>query len=705
MRQLLSRRVAIVRLLASGAALGLGAFATTSRPLLVQAATAPADAPAREPIPVRLAEIVHEGSAFRDGVAEGISVPGQGGAWALTADQPGGVYTSPSFQLEFPCTHVGVHWRTDDLADDAASGPQAGLRVELRSSRDGSRWTSWRRVLVEAHGRDASPGSSAAETFGALVGGRLGSWLQYRLTFGEGWSPETGIERVTLTYLDAGTTPPDRIAAGSPLPPAPSLVATGEGEPAFAKLGPVGFLQRVIPREAWGADESLRFKDGQDQWLRAFVSPKLMVVHHTATDNVYADPAAEVRAIFVYHTVTQGWGDIGYHMLIDNRGQVYEGRLGRADDPDNPGHREIVSRDVVAGHALTYNYGSVGIAMLGNFMDGEPSGPALDTLNDALTFTASRYSLAPTDRVDFLRGATTDIWRDNMNSLSGHRDCVTTECPGDKLYARLPAIRQAVADRIGPAGPRARIARTPADRTLWPTDLVFGWDGLNGAAEYSTRLEGWRPGSLPDTIEPLVGYDPDERPVWGPWTRETAASFALPPDARGHYALLLRARDANGREGAYITRWPMFVDRHVLVDDADPRGLARGGDWRSTSDVLGFNGVGYLEAQPAPADAARPTASLTWTLEVPAAGAYRLLTCWTDGEDRATNAHYVVTGALNEILLDVRVNQQERGGSWVDLGRVQLGGERVCYVTLLNDADGIVVADAVRAVLVESATS
>ena len=39
---------------------------------------------------------------------------------------------------------------------------------------------------------------------------------------------------------------------------------------------------------------------------RAYVSPKLMVVHHTATDNVYADPTAEVRAIYVYHAVTRG---------------------------------------------------------------------------------------------------------------------------------------------------------------------------------------------------------------------------------------------------------------------------------------------------------------------------------------------------------------------------------------------------------------
>ncbi|HEX2173234.1 MAG TPA: N-acetylmuramoyl-L-alanine amidase, partial [Dehalococcoidia bacterium] len=44
---------------------------------------------------------------------------------------------------------------------------------------------------------------------------------------------------------------------------------------------------------------------------------------------------------------------MGYNYLIDRYGNVYEGRYGG----DN----------VVAGHALCYNRGSVGIALLGDF--------------------------------------------------------------------------------------------------------------------------------------------------------------------------------------------------------------------------------------------------------------------------------------------------------------------------------------------------
>ena len=53
-----------------------------------------------------------------------------------------------------------------------------------------------------------------------------------------------------------------------------------------------------------------------------------MIIHHTVTQHQEADPAATVRAIYYYHAVTQGWGDIGYNFLVDLHGNVYEGRYG-----------------------------------------------------------------------------------------------------------------------------------------------------------------------------------------------------------------------------------------------------------------------------------------------------------------------------------------------------------------------------------------
>lgn len=657
----MTRRTFVIRL-AGSAALGITTLAV---PRSVGAIWAQEGLPG--PIRVRMGEVLQAGADFRGGLAEGVRVPGIGGAFGLTPERPGARFTSEPLKLDFACSHIGAHWRAD--------GPIPELIVEVRSSRNGQAWTPWRRALVEAHGRD----SSWPETYGALMSGQMGLWLQYRVIFPHGGPETPAIEQMGLTYLDAGNSPGR----------APSGVSTME-----AGGGPGSFLDRVVTREQWSADESIRFVDGADQWPRAFVAPKFLVVHHTAGDNEYADPAAQVRAIYTYHTVTQGWGDIGYHLLIDNRGQAFEGRIGRgADTPD----REIVSRDVVAGHAFGYNYGSSGIALLGTFTDVQPTQAALSTLEEALAFEASRHALDPLSRVDFLRARSrtgdNDLWRDDLAAVSGHRDCVRTECPGDQLYALLESVIHRVAERIGPPGPRAQIVRAPADRSAWPSDVVFNWQSGEDEAEFSTRLEGFRLSDQPDRIVPLSGYTADEQPAWSPWSEEPAAAFALPPDARGSYTFYVRARTPGG-EGLYTTRWPLFVDRHVLADNRDERNTARRGDWQRSANILGYNGADYETAEPAGA-----AATFAWMLDVPESGTYRVLGCWPEGDIRASNAHFTIS-AGGPPLAEARVDQQERGGVWVELARVPLQAGAVCRVELDNQADSVVVADAVRLVLV-----
>ena len=59
------------------------------------------------------------------------------------------------------------------------------------------------------------------------------------------------------------------------------------------------------------------------------VPTKKIVIHHTATTNSYTDGAAQVRAVYAYQAGTRSWGDVGYHVLVDRYGRIYEGRQGR----------------------------------------------------------------------------------------------------------------------------------------------------------------------------------------------------------------------------------------------------------------------------------------------------------------------------------------------------------------------------------------
>ncbi len=118
-----------------------------------------------------------------------------------------------------------------------------------------------------------------------------------------------------------------------------------------------GAERRYISRAAWGADETFRFDAADNEyWPLEYQTVEHVIIHHTETVS-FQNPLAAIRAIYYYHAVERGWGDIGYNYLVDHMGNVYEGRYG--------------GEDVVGGHAYEYAYGSSGIGVLGSFKESE----------------------------------------------------------------------------------------------------------------------------------------------------------------------------------------------------------------------------------------------------------------------------------------------------------------------------------------------
>ena len=104
----------------------------------------------------------------------------------------------------------------------------------------------------------------------------------------------------------------------------------------------------------------------------------------------------------------KGWLDIGYHYLIDCKGNILNGR------PDY----------MVGAHCLNENYDSLGVNCL--FFEGEtPNELMINGLIKCLYELCQFYKLNPK----------TDIY--------GHRDFLATQCP-DKIYPMLPDIRKKV---------------------------------------------------------------------------------------------------------------------------------------------------------------------------------------------------------------------------------------------------------------------
>ncbi|GAB3011418.1 hypothetical protein GCM10023080_092520 [Streptomyces pseudoechinosporeus] len=196
-----------------------------------------------------------------------------------------------------------------------------------------------------------------------------------------------------------------------------------------------------LSRPAWGADESLRFKpDGTENTPTEFYALQTITVHHTATVNADPDPAATVRGIYELHAVTNDWGDIGYHFLIDEAGTIYEGRYSGKDGV--PAH-DADGKLVTAFHTVGFNSGNLGIALLGNLMEQGPTDAARNALTNLVRILVRLHGVDPLATVRFKNPV--DGAQKEVPQISGHQDWLETECPGEVMYRQLARLRKAVA--------------------------------------------------------------------------------------------------------------------------------------------------------------------------------------------------------------------------------------------------------------------
>jgi hypothetical protein len=222
----------------------------------------------------------------------------------------------------------------------------------------------------------------------------------------------------------------------------------GAGGPLqLAAAAPGGFDRkfRYVDRAGWGADESLRFAaDGTEIFPPAYFDVQTLTVHHTVTANVDPDPAATVRAIYFFHTITQDFGDLGYHLLIDQNGTVYEGRYSGPDRmPVFHGRIGDGPQMCNAAHVGGFNAGNVGVALLGDFTTTQPTPAARRTLVYLLAALAGYTDVDPLAQVNYVNpisGATRTV-----PGIAGHREWSATACPGDAFFPDLAAVRAEVA--------------------------------------------------------------------------------------------------------------------------------------------------------------------------------------------------------------------------------------------------------------------
>ena len=303
---------------------------------------------------------------------------------------------------------LGVTWdRTDDEQDVA---------VEVRVRRDDG-WSSWEALEVAEDGGDASRGGTEpwwvedADEVGARVITATGS-------------PPTGVKVITVDP-GAGDTPgATTTPAFYSLDGTSTVVAAADGKPTFIQK------PKIITRASWKAKKPIGCdEDG----FSAYGETTLGVnMHHSAGSNSYSksQSASIVRGVQKFHQSGRGWCDIAYNFLVDKYGQIFEGRAGGVDRPVRGSH---------SGNN-TVNEQTMGVALMGNLDKAKPSTAMKNSTVKLVGWRLATY-YKPAK-------GTIKIGGKSLNRISGHRNVVSTACPGKYGYSWIGA-KGGLRDRVG----------------------------------------------------------------------------------------------------------------------------------------------------------------------------------------------------------------------------------------------------------------
>ncbi len=438
--------------------------------------------------------------------------------------------------LEEPVTMVGMSW-------EPGSKPTA---VWFRTRAKGAAWSPWTALPVSAeHGPDSDtreyrnqrPASEPVWTGPQ-------DQVQFRLR----GSRPTGASASLIDTTDR-TKPLLRRFGDFFRPKAGTAVSAGLDQPA------------VIGRSAWDPTDSCHAAEADPP---EYVQVTLAVVHHTDTANTYdaGDVAGQILGICTFHVNTRGWNDIGYNMLIDRFGRIWEGRAGG------------IGRGVSGAHAEGFNSYSTGIALLGDF---EPS-PAPTTsmqnaLIDLLSWKLSVHNLDPAGTTTVVSKGSSKYAQGvvvTLETISGHRDVQSTSCPGSACYGLLGSFRSrsdqrwspvplstyrnpSVGDFDGDGAPEGAVFR-PADGT-WrvsdPAGVGFStsvWADFYTATGWTSQIVGDFNG---DGRDDIANYHPSNGTWWVSRSTGTGFTTSLWADfhtAKGWTSQIVGDFNGDGRD-------------------------------------------------------------------------------------------------------------------------------------------------------------
>lgn len=218
----------------------------------------------------------------------------------------------------------------------------------------------------------------------------------------------------------------------------------------------------------------------QSEWREGLPDPKdgrnshdvnHLIVHHSAGSNERTDYVNVVRNIYLLHTQTNGWDDIGYNYLIAADGSLFLGRDPQdVDDQDN----------IQGAHFCGKNTGTMGVCLLGTWTDTLPSDTARAVLERLLSWKCLKDGLSAVGSYRHPNSASPFL-----PVIAGHRQGCSTECPGERFYATFDTLRNRVLERM-------KLCETAGvrDRYAGPGLMIYPNPSQN---VFKIQMVNWQP--------------------------------------------------------------------------------------------------------------------------------------------------------------------------------------------------------------------
>jgi len=156
-------------------------------------------------------------------------------------------------------------------------------------------------------------------------------------------------------------------------------------------------VPQILPRASWDNTPTLNalmtWVPDKNALPSDYQPVERIIVHDTGCDatnqacNNNQNPVATIQGIYRYHAVTRGWGDIGYNYIIDQQGRIYEGRFG--------GNGVRAAHVYVDRTHDNFNFGTIGIAVMGNYAKTQPSEAVYQSLTRLVGWLAAANNLDP----------------------------------------------------------------------------------------------------------------------------------------------------------------------------------------------------------------------------------------------------------------------------------------------------------------------